>query len=75
MLLTSCLPFCVCVFLRFKNQLQFSMEERLVLAKDANKKDEDTYDIYDPRNPINKRRRGEESQKNSNKSRKHDRAK
>ena len=26
-------------------------------AKDANIRDEDTFDIYDPRNPINKRRR------------------
>lgn len=30
-----------------------------VLAKDANLKDDDWFEIYDPRNPINKRRRGE----------------
>lgn len=33
-------------------------EEETVLAKDANlRNEEDWYDIYDPRNPINKRRR------------------
>lgn len=33
-------------------------EEENVLAKDANlRNEEDWYDIYDPRNPINKRRR------------------
>lgn len=26
-------------------------------VKDANVQDEDTYEIFDPRNPINKRRR------------------
>ncbi len=31
----------------------------MVLAKDANMQNEDTFDIYDPRNPLNKRRRGE----------------
>ncbi|XP_037721887.1 spliceosome-associated protein CWC27 homolog [Drosophila subpulchrella] len=30
-----------------------------VLAKDANKKGDDWYDAYDPRNPLNKRKRGE----------------
>ena len=43
---------------RLVGQLSFE-EERLILAKDANIKNEDTYDIYDPRNPLNKRRRGE----------------
>lgn len=33
--------------------------DSLVLAKDANTKDDDWFEIYDPRNPINKRRRGE----------------
>ena len=28
-----------------------------MLAKDASVENEDTFDIYDPRNPINKRRR------------------
>lgn len=30
-----------------------------VLAKDASTKSDDWFEIYDPRNPINKRRRGE----------------
>lgn len=33
-------------------------EDEIVLARDANiRKEEDWYNIYDPRNPINKRRR------------------
>lgn len=33
-------------------------EDEIVLARDANiRNEEDWYDIYDPRNPINKRRR------------------
>ncbi|XP_040580230.2 LOW QUALITY PROTEIN: spliceosome-associated protein CWC27 homolog [Lepeophtheirus salmonis] len=32
-----------------------------VLAKDASTKNDDWFDIYDPRNPINKRRRGDGS--------------
>ena len=31
--------------------------ERAILAKDANTKGDDWFDIYDPRNPVNKRRR------------------
>lgn len=34
-----------------------------VLAKDASTKDDDWFEIYDPRNPLNKRRRGEKLQK------------
>lgn len=34
-----------------------------VLAKDASTKDDDWFEIYDPRNPLNKRRRGEKSDK------------
>ncbi|KAJ8925424.1 hypothetical protein NQ315_009256 [Exocentrus adspersus] len=34
-----------------------------VLAKDANTKDDDWFEIYDPRNPLNKRRRGENTGK------------
>lgn len=34
-----------------------------VLAKDANLKEDDWFEIHDPRNPINKRRRGETSKK------------
>ncbi|XP_035247145.1 spliceosome-associated protein CWC27 homolog isoform X2 [Anguilla anguilla] len=40
--------------------LQFDEQTRKV--KDANVQDEDTFEIYDPRNPVNKRRR-EESKK------------
>lgn len=34
-----------------------------VLAKDASTKDDDWFEIYDPRNPLNKRRRGENTHK------------
>jgi peptidyl-prolyl cis-trans isomerase SDCCAG10 len=37
-------------------------DEAPVLAKDANTKGDDWFEIYDPRNPLNKRRR-EESKK------------
>lgn len=36
---------------------QLKSEENATLAKDANTKSDDWYEIYDPRNPINKRRR------------------
>jgi peptidyl-prolyl cis-trans isomerase SDCCAG10 len=39
-----------------KNPLKFESNDP-VQAKDANRKDDDWFDIYDPRNPINKRRR------------------
>lgn len=61
---------------RLKHKLEFT-EERLVVAKDANIQNEDTFDIYDPRNPLNKRRRGE-NEKESKRSRddkRHDRTK
>lgn len=39
-------------------------EEKVpVLAKDASTKNDDWFEIYDPRNPLNKRRRGEKSSK------------
>ncbi|XP_034935097.1 spliceosome-associated protein CWC27 homolog [Chelonus insularis] len=38
-----------------------------VLAKDASTKSDDWFEIYDPRNPINKRRRGENSDQNKKK--------
>lgn len=39
-------------------------EEKVpVLAKDASTKNDDWFEIYDPRNPLNKRRRGEKFQK------------
>ncbi|KAH1014778.1 spliceosome-associated protein CWC27 homolog [Dendroctonus ponderosae] len=43
------------------HKLTFS--DNVVLAKDANTKSDDWFEIYDPRNPINKRRRGETSKK------------
>lgn len=36
-------------------------EKAPVLAKDASTKNDDWFEIYDPRNPLNKRRRGEKS--------------
>lgn len=39
--------------LRFEDQGE-------VLAKDASTKKDDWYDVYDPRNSLNKRKRGEE---------------
>ncbi|XP_077981158.1 spliceosome-associated protein CWC27 homolog [Glandiceps talaboti] len=44
-----------------KHRLHF--ESRHNKVKDANVQDEDTFAIYDPRNPINKRRREESKQK------------
>lgn len=43
------------LFSRMKGQLV--SEEKTVVAKDANTKSDDWYEIYDPRNPITKRRR------------------
>lgn len=45
---------------RMAHVLHFDEQTRKV--KDANMQDEDTFEIYDPRNPVNKRRR-EESKK------------
>merc|ERR1712098_547235 len=39
-----------------KNTLKFESNDP-VLAKDASTKDDDWFDIYDPRNPLNQRRR------------------
>ena len=55
--------YCYYAHCRLKHRLTFESEEKLVLAKDANIQNEDTFDIYDPRNPLNKRRRGEEGAK------------
>lgn len=41
-------------------------EKAPVLAKDASTKNDDWFEIYDPRNPLNKRRRGEKSYKSRN---------
>lgn len=45
-------------------------ENGAVLAKDAATKKDDWYDVYDPRNPLNKRRRGEDKEKASSSRRK-----
>lgn len=42
------------------HKLDFSESKVAVLAKDASKKEDNWYDIYDPRNPLNKRKRGSE---------------
>lgn len=39
------------------HNLDFSQSEDAILAKDASTKSDDWYDVYDPRNPINKRKR------------------
>ncbi|XP_055605662.1 spliceosome-associated protein CWC27 homolog [Uranotaenia lowii] len=44
------------------HKLQFEKTDP-VLAKDAVTKNDDWYDVYDPRNPLNKRKRGEQSNK------------
>lgn len=50
------------------HKLDFSESADAVLAKDASKKADDWYDIHDPRNPLNKRKRGAEKEaKNKNK--------
>jgi len=50
------------------HSLHFESNERL--AKDANIANEDTFEIYDPRNPINQRRREASQLAMSNKKRK-----
>ena len=45
-------------------------EEHDIKVKDANIRDEDTYEIFDPRNPINKRRREESKRKQHEKKKK-----
>ncbi|KAL1380652.1 hypothetical protein pipiens_014035 [Culex pipiens pipiens] len=44
------------------HRLQFEKNDP-ILAKDAVTKDDDWYDVYDPRNPLNKRKRGEKVEK------------
>lgn len=51
---------CFPLWFRMAHVLHFDEQTRKV--KDANMQDEDTFEIYDPRNPVNKRRR-EESKK------------
>ncbi|KAK4883784.1 hypothetical protein RN001_000055 [Aquatica leii] len=42
------------------HELHF-VDNEPILAKDANTKADDWFEIYDPRNPLNKRRRGEQT--------------
>lgn len=49
------------------HKLVFEGQEHKV--KDANIRDEDTYEIFDPRNPINKRRREESKRRQQEKKR------
>ncbi|KAM7356547.1 spliceosome-associated protein CWC27 homolog [Cochliomyia hominivorax] len=51
----------LCHTLRFQ-------DETPILAKDASTKGDDWYDVYDPRNPLNKRKRKENSRSRSNNS-------
>jgi len=51
-----------------KNPLKFETDAP-VLAKDASTKDDDWFDIYDPRNPLNKRRRENDKSEGSRKER------
>ena len=48
------------------NTLKFESDDP-VLAKDASTKDDDWFDIYDPRNPVNKRRRERDSKQKNKK--------
>ncbi|KFB36607.1 AGAP007704-PA-like protein [Anopheles sinensis] len=45
------------------HKLEFEKKDP-ILAKDAATKDDDWYDVYDPRNPLNKRKRGEKIERN-----------
>lgn len=44
-------------------------EKAPTLAKDASTKNDDWFEIYDPRNPLNKRRRGENPNKSKDNNR------
>ena len=51
------------------HKLSADTEEEVRAAKDANmRNDEDWFDIHDPRNPINKRRRDDSSREGSSRS-------
>lgn len=47
------------------HKLDFSDSQAAVLAKDASTKQDDWYSIYDPRNPLNKRKRKAEAKESS----------
>jgi len=57
-----------------KNTLVFQ-NDAPVLAKDASTKDDDWFDIYDPRNPLNKRRREKDAGDGANARKEKDRKK
>lgn len=48
--------------------LQFENSVVAVLAKDASTKQDDWYDVYDPRNSLNKRKRGDKEKGGSSRS-------
>ena len=56
---------CISFKLRLHHKLVFEDQQRTV--KDANVHNEDTYEIFDPRNPINKRRREESKRRQQEK--------
>lgn len=49
---------------RLAHKLNFELGAP-ILAKDANTKDDDWYEVFDPRNPLNKRRRGDDGKGSS----------
>ena len=55
-LLSESNTFLIILSSRLTHKLQFESNTP-VLAKDASTKTDDWFEIYDPRNPINKRRR------------------
>lgn len=55
-----------------KHKLRFDTQDN-ILAKDASTKNDDWHDIYDPRNAINKRKRGDERKHNSDHDRERER--
>lgn len=46
-----------CLFLRMTHKLIFEDDEKKRKVIDANVQELDRYEIYDPRNPLTKRRR------------------
>lgn len=49
------------------HELRFEDGKEAKLAKDASTKEDDWYDVYDPRNPLNKRKRGMTSEQTKSK--------
>lgn len=46
-------------------------EPAAILAKDASTKGDDWYDVYDPRNTLNKRKRGEDKHRQRDSEKRH----